>query len=366
MAVNPYEKRYNDIGWDWQGFSNTTLSFTSAGASIGGGLGAAIGFLIGGALGGFGAYQSQQQKQNELYEEARDDLEENRIQLGSALDSRTSIIKEAQGYISNTRSSIDSIYGEGTYDIFDSLFTTIFDMPDGSSLSDVFENASVSSYEGIAGTAGGTTDAMSLNDISAGYQEYLKSIIRRAGGKYELYDQQEKNLINNYFSNIEQYRLEMSKQFVDTFMQKVESDVSGATDMGSTEVAQANTGFRQTGGGTALTTYQQFQNDLADMAYSSSLNYALRQMQLQMENANTSLIAGVNQIRTENAISVRDELLGLINNYNEWNSDLSESFDAVESIEGSVDEILDENEDIYEFLGNHDQSYTEIRMEDYF
>lgn len=372
--ANIYEQKYNSISQNKSQIGNSALTGLATGASIGSSLGPA-GTVVGAIIGAAGGWLSgllsdksrQEAEKQELYSEAQADRKTYYNYLSQVEDTRSSYIKDAKLFISNTRSSFDNKYGEGTYDMFDELFATIFNLPaNGSTVSDVLENASIDKYVEISGTAGATLESMSLSDISAGYQEYLTSVIKQADGSYALATQQEKNLVNSYYADVSSYALEISNQFQNAFLQKISDNAEAASSLGSAQVQQASSGLRQTGSGTNLTKLQEFQNDLADVAYSSSLNYMTSYYESVLKNINTSLITNVSQIRNEISISASEQLNDLINSYNKSNSQLVGQLENIEDSEKDYQEIQESIKETEDFLTNHGQELEDYTSKELF
>lgn len=368
LSNNKYQKAYDSVKFNWSNVASSAVATGTSAAALGGPLwwvGAIVGATTGILLGGWSEEERIKAEREKVLIRAETDRATNLNNLEATFEDWKDYIDDAQGYISSTKASIDSVYGEGTYDLFDELFATIYNIPESQgTLSDIFENASVDSYVELKNLD--SNESLSLTDISKGYQEFLRGLIMNANGEYELSTQRERNLVRGYFEDINQYRLQLSKQFNDAFLEKISSNIDASTAMGSASATQAQSGFRQTGGGTALTSYQQFKNDLADMAYSSGLNYLIGIMGAQLKAQNNSLIASVNQIRTENAISSQKELLGLIGSYNTSNSKLNEYGDIIETSQDTVTEIEADINEIDAFLDEHNRNHEEYRREDYF
>lgn len=333
----------------------------STGASIGsliGGIGAPIGAIIGGIVGIFtGGLFGDQKIKNDLntaYDE----------QLGYRNDAqyeRAKNILSAKSEINNQRSYIDSIYGSGTYDIYDQLFADMFNLADNGTLSDIFENASVDKFYGeMESRLSGSYDisngvqALSLSDLNDNYQSYLTSLIRGGDGavsyQYRQRNLQERRLISSYYDDISAYNLEVAQSFEQNFLQRVSQQAEGEQAMGEASLAQATSGIRQTGSGNALTIQQQFQNDISTIAYTSALNYAVRQYELNLKSLNESIVANIEDIRLANSADSKQHLADIINSINEINGGLFDEY--IESIdyERTYDDVSNEIEDINEVL----------------
>lgn len=278
-----------------------------------------IGGLIVGAFTGDSAAKEELRGQRTTYLNSRNEAQKNMNEL----------IVSAKNQINTTRNDIDAIYGTGTFDLYDELFAEIFNLPENSStLNDIFENASVDQYYGTRlNNLSGSYDmsqgaqSMSLSDINAGYQEYLTSLIRSGdtaiGLSFKRRNIQEKNLIESYYSDVDSYRLQMAESFKNAFLNRVSEQAAGEQSLGEAAVAQATSGIRQqAGGGTNLTLQQRFQNDIASIAYASTMNYAIAQYEAYMSNANKSLTASVEDIRIQNSIDSLNALNSIISEYN--------------------------------------------------
>lgn len=356
-------KSYLDEQKDYDYFQ-TTAQYTLAGASIGsmfGGLGAGIGALIGGGIGIIvGLFTSGTDSKEELRQE-RDDYQ---IAKDQSQLNRNQLISTIQGQIKQTRNDIDLTYGEGTFDLYDQLFAEIFNLPEGSStLNDIFENASLDKYYGqmsdkLSGSydMSESVDYMTLSDINKGYQEYLASLVRggdtQIGLTFKRRNMQEQMLIESYYDDIDSYRLQMAQSFKDTFLTRVEEQAQGEMALGEASVAQAVSGIRQQGSGTNLTMQQQFQNDLASIAYASSLDYAVTMYQLYMETQNKSLTASVEDIRLQNSMDVKTAISSILNSINAQNQNNYNAMIGVIDSEKTYTEAKEGIENITEALGD--------------
>lgn len=325
-SANDYKRYISSSGWE--GAASGAATWVSTGAAVGsafGGVGAlvggAAGLIIGGLMGLFSNSKAKEELrgQRTTYLNSRNEAQKNMNEL----------IVSAKNQVNTTRNEIDAIYGTGTFDLYDELFAEIFNLPENSStLNDIFENASVDQYYGTRlNNLSGSYDmsqgaqSMSLSDINAGYQEYLTSLIRSGdtaiGLSFKRRNIQEKNLIESYYSDVDSYRLQMAESFKNAFLNRVSEQAAGEQSLGEAAVAQATSGIRQqAGGGTNLTLQQRFQNDIASIAYASTMNYAIAQYEAYMSNANKSLTASVEDIRIQNSIDSLNALNSIISEYN--------------------------------------------------
>ena len=351
---------------DYKSYLNTSQvsSAMTSGVTWAAALGAinpVLGVLgwIGGAL--FGAWSGDSAARETLRNDRNSYLEAR----NTAQQNIATQVTLAKSEIATTRNKIDSTYGAGTFDLYDDLFAQIFDLPENSStLNDIFENASVDKYYGKrTQDLSGSYDlsqgpqVMSLSDISDGYREYLTSLIRGGdtsiGLSFRRRNLQERNLMESYYADVDSYRLQMAESFKNAFLNRVSEQTAGEQAMGDASVAQATSGIRQqAGGGTNLTMQQQFQNDLASIAYASSLDYAVRQYESYMTNMNKSLSASVEDIRIQNSMDSKEAINAIINAYNEQNKSNWSSMVGIVDNEKIYDEADAEIDSITEALGD--------------
>ena len=369
---NKYESYY---GWTvGKSIASNTLSWASVGASVGSvfpGLGTAIGAAVGAGLGLiFGGLFGDADAKQQL-REISDSLKNDRME---ATSNRNDTIIAARRMINNTRNSFDATYGTGMYDEYDELFQTIFNLPAGTqTVSDLLESLSTDTISGkITSSVFGKlstdslTESLSLQDINAGYLEYMKQQIHTAdtvlGMQFAYNTERENMMIDSYLNSVEEYNLQLAQQFDTAFLQRRMERVNEEMAMGEASTAQASSGMRQTGTGTNLTTIQQYQNDLADVAYSSMLSYALRGYQLQGERTNADLLAEVYSIRKQNAMTTQEALNSSIDSYNQAREDQLAAADTIEDLEGAINEMNDELDDVHKQLGG--SHYEELDPED--
>ena len=317
-------------------------TFGGAGGPIGAGVGAAVGIIVGGIM---GAWQESENQKAQYYITLNE--------RAAATANRNSNIRAAQALINRTRVSFDSVYGEGMYDEYDALFQAIFNLPTNSNgigtVSDLLESLSfdsksgeiTSSVEGLSENA--LTGAMSIQDINAEYLNYMKQQIHTAdtvlGLQFEANTARENQMISAYFDSVDQYNLQLAQQFDQAFLQYRTENIQNEMAEGEAALSQATSGLRQTGTGTNLTTMQQFQTDLANVAYAAALNYQVRAYELSMNAANTDLVNEIYQIRNENAVTTQQALVQSINQYLEFRDQLAEYHSAIHKDEQTIKEL---------------------------
>lgn len=349
------------------GITTGIATGSSIGGTIGsafGSIGTGVGSLAGGLIGGFlGLFTGWAEKETDTRNEIKTEREKFQNQMEAEQEYRNKLISDAKSVISKTRSSFDTTYGEGMFDQYDELFAKIFNLPEGSSTtSDILENLSYDRFSGEISSSvyGKTTEdalvgSMSINDISKTYLEYMGQQLANAdtlfGMQMEYSTRQQNALIEDYYSTIESYMYEMSNQFRSLSSEMRTSDISGQTALGEAALSQATSGIRQEG--QTLTTMQQFQNDLASVAYASSLNYMIKNIEMQGRNANRSLIGEINDIRSQESMSIREQLENMINSYNEYNQGLKDRYDAIKESEDTIKEYDKEIDEMTEALGDN-------------
>ena len=369
---NKYESYY---GWTvGNSITTNSLSWAATGAAIGSfapGIGTAIGAVVG-FLGGliFGGFQGDAQAKQQLNEwsaQARNSRME-------ATVARNRTIQAAQRMISNTRNSFDSVYGEGMYDEYDELFQTKHNQPpptqteteqlESLKFDTVSGKITSSVYDSMASSS--LSDVLSLKDINANYLEYMKQQIHTSdtvlGMQFAYNTEQENMMIDSYFDNIDQYNLQLAQQFNQAFLQRRSELASAEMAMGEASAAQASSGMRQTGTGTNTTNLQRFQNDLADVAYASSINYMLRMYQMQGKRSNADLLADVYAIRYQNEMTTKEALNASIEGYNEAREEQINAAETIKDLEGTIEEYNDQLDEIHKQLGG--DHYEELDPED--
>lgn len=318
-------------------------TFGGAGGPIGMGVGAAIGIIVGGIM---GAWQESENQKAQYYITLNNRAE--------ATANRNRNIRAAQSLINSTRVSFDSIYGEGMYDEYDALFQAIFNLPTNSdgigTVSDLLESLSFDSVSGKIESSvidqlseNAFTGAMSIQDINAEYLNYMKQQIHTAdtvlGLQFEANTSRENQMISAYFDSVDQYNLQLAQQFDQAFLQYRTENIQNEMSEGEAALSQATSGLRQTGTGTNLTAMQQFQTDLANVAYAAALNYQVRAYELSMNAANTDLVNEIYQIRNENAVTTQQALVQSINQYLQFRDQLTEYYGAIKDDEEAIYEM---------------------------
>ena len=372
--ANTYKKRIESAATN--SMISTGLSWATTGASIGGGLLSGWGGLIGGIAGLLGGmWFGWESGKNQARQEIRDLATEAQNDRMEATDIRNQNIQDAQRFISRTRDKFDTTYGAGMYDQYDELFQTIFNLPAGTqTVSDLLESLSTDSISGSITTSADSSligssisDTLSLSDINAGYLDYMRQQIHTAdtilGMRFRYNTERENQMIDSYLDSVEQYNLQLAQQFDSAFLQRRMEQASEAMAMGETAVAQANSGFRQTGSGTNLTAIQQFQNDMAEVAYSSMVSYQLRGYQLSMERSNTELVNEVYSIRTENAMTTQEALEGSIEGYNAAMDEAWKYQGAIDEGEEEIEEYNTNLDEMYEALGDKSDHRQKMDVE---
>ena len=342
------------------------LTGASAGASIGaafGGIGSVFGGIIGGIAGLFTGLFTQEQKKAE-YRGYRDQALIDRMEM---TEQRNDLILSAKQSINSFRTSFDTTYGEGMYDIYDDLFSRILDLPSGTkTVSDLLEGLSTDNISGVITTSvlgenGLSEEALlgsiSASDVNATYLQYMQETIRNSetaiGLQFQAQSYKETSYIRNYYDSIEQYNLQVAEQFNNAFLQQRANRISGETAMGEASTRQATSGIRQTGSGTNLTGIQQFQNDLSDAAYYSTLDYMIRQYEIQGNAANDNLIDRVYTIRNENAQITTQFTNDFFQSMNDYYHQLSNNYyEGIKTAEETIEEQNEYIEDLSEAIGD--------------
>ena len=343
---------YDHSSWISGGI-NTGVSFASAGAAIGGAIsattaawlgpvGLGVGLLVGGLLAGW----QESEKNKSLFYQYQNER-------AATTRNRNRNILNAQSLINRTRTSFDTTYGTGMYDEYDELFQTIFNLPSGTqTVSDLLESLSLDSVSGEINTSvlgklsqSALTGSMSIQDINAEYLNYMKQQIHTSdtvlGLQFQANTARENQMVSAYFDSVEQYNLQLAQQFDQAFLQHRTENLENEMAEGEAAAAQAVSGMRQTGTGTNLTTLQQFQTDLANVAYASALNYQIKAYELSMESMNRDLVNEIYQIRNENAITTQQALEQSINAYNEARDQQREYYYAIKDDEEAILEYND-------------------------
>lgn len=336
--------------------ANTWTSILSAGVT--GALSGAAAFGPWGAFAGLitmgiAAWQDQSRLKDEraLVINQRDELQAERNRY----------ITSVQSDIGRFRTKFDSTYGEGMYDTYDTLFSKILNLPSGTStVSDLLESLSLDTVDGIiASSTDGLISQEQLSasispaDVNANYLEYMQSQIRDAetaiGLKFQNQTLREQSIINNYYDSIDQYNLQVAQQFASSFLQQRQVNSEIALQTGEIEAAAGSSGLRQNGRG--MTSVQQFQKDMSDLAYYSTMNFAIRQYTGQLESANTGFVEQIASIRNENAQLTEQFTNDFFNAMNDYYAGLGESYnqisDAEQGIKGLNEQIKDYDDAIW-------------------
>lgn len=339
-----------------------------SGAGTGAGIGASIGWdpLSKGVLAGvgavigiiFGGASANSKYKNQL----RDQRESLINQRDSAQSDRNDLIYSGKSLVNSTRTSIDNTYGAGVFNEFNDLFAQIFNMPAGTStLSTFLSNMQYDKVGGIIESSvldGGFSSGgqMSLADISNSYLEYLRGQIGSANTAFGLQIQglesQENYLISDYFNAVDSYNQQIAEQFSSAFLNRKSEQASGEQALGSAAVEQASSGIRQeAGSGANLTNLQKFQNDLADIAYASSVDFMVKSYELNMKNSTTSMMQQVESIRRQKNQSTLEAITGVINEYNKMNTNAGSTISQIGKQQEFVEETNKDIIDINKYLG---------------
>ena len=343
----------------------STASYASVGTSIGsmfGGVGAGIGAAVGGVVGLVTSwiFGHEQQRENDR---------NTRNQLINARDeeqnNRNIAIKNAKETIDLTRSNIDNTYGTGTFADFNALFSSVFNMPEGSSSLMQFLNSM--DYDTVGGTINTSSvdanvvegGAMSLSDIKGNYLEYFRQQLGAAdtafGIQMRQYDAQAMNLVNSYEQSIDSMQLQTAQSFANAFLNRQAEQIQGEQSMGQASLQQATSGLRQTAGsGQVLTNMQKFQNDLADIAYASLLDYSVKSYEASAKNTMSDMQYQMYSIRASKNQSIQSALASAINSYNQANSSSKTSKKSIDDSEEFVTETNEEIIDYSESLGEYE------------
>ena len=361
---NPYAKDINSTGW--QSGVNSSISLALQGATIGAAFGW-IGALVGGAIGLIGGGFLGLFDKNKKIEEYKGLRDTAIVNMSEATELRNNLITDAQRSISGFRTKFDNAYGEGMYDTYDALFKRIFNLPSGSeTVSGLLESLSLDSVSGdITTIAGGKlsqaalTGSISASDINSAYLEYMQEMRRDSetaiGLQFRSQSYKENAIIRNYYSSMDDYNLQVAQQFSNAFLSQRSTHVGLAGALGEAEAAQASSGLRQTESSHALTSQQQFQQDLSDAAYYSTLDYMIGQYMAGTSEANTGLIDSIYQIRNENAQLTEQftsDFLDSMNDY--YGSLIKDYYRPISDYDGEIDEYKDQIRDYTEAIGDEE------------
>lgn len=326
--------------------------FGAAGSAVGG----IIGLIFGGIFGGSSANKYREQDIN-----TRNNLINAR---DSEQNNRNIAIKNAKETIDLTRSNIDNTYGAGTFADFNALFSSVFNMPEGSSsLMQFLTNMDYDTVGGVINTSSVDADvveggAMSLADIKGNYLEYFKQQLGAAdtafGIQMRQYDAQARNLVNSYEQSIGSMQLQTAQSFANAFLNRQAEQIQGEQAMGQASLQQATSGLRQTAGsGQVLTNMQKFQNDLADIAYASLLDYSVKSYEASAKNTMSDMQYQMYSIRASKNQSIQSALASAINSYNQANSSSKSSKKSIDDSEEYVTEMNEEIINYNDSLGDY-------------
>lgn len=344
MAVKTRDQWKSSSYWDSAAkFTTYTASGVSAGAAVGGGMGAGIGAAIGATVGTILGFVQGNESEIDSFIL---DMKATRAQTTRA---RNQNILDVQKSISDTKSYFDSTYGSGMFDQYDSIFMEILGMPGSDSLTTLLANMQLDNVSGViksrlSGTA--TTDmltsSLSVTDINSEYLSYLQEQLRAQdttfGLQMQSYAAEDRQIWNSYYSSVSQASLQYAQQFSSAFLNARAENVSAETAMGSASLKQASSGIRQQGSGTALTTMQQFQNDLSKVAQASTVKYLLKSYGVSLGNANDNVIYQSYQTRQSIKTSTSQQLSNLISQYNSQNATNSKYYSTITDEEAAIDE----------------------------
>ena len=323
-------------------------------------VGAGIGAILGAFFGGFSA----RKKHNQQIKDQRESLINQRDAAQSA---RNDLIYSGKTLVGTTRSNIDSTYGAGTFNEFNDLFAQIFNMPAGTStLSTFLDNMQYDKVGGLIESSvldGGFSmgGQMSLTDISNSYLEYLKGQIGSAntafGMQIQGMESQEKYLVSDYFDSVDAYNQQVAQQFSSAFLNRKSEQVSGELSLGQAAVEQASSGIRVDGASSAtLTNLQKFQNDLADIAYASSIDYMIKSYEMNMSNTNSSMLQQIESIRRQKNQNTLDAITSIIGGYNSMNSSAGTTMGKIKDQQEYVEETNKGIMDMNAYLGRTSDS----------
>ena len=339
-------------------------TWASVGASVSGplaGLGAALG-AVAGALFGLVTGGLQDAQLKEQYRGQRDQFIIDRME---AAEQRNDMILQAQSEISAFRTSFDSTYGEGMYDTYNDLFTSILNLPSGTkTVSDLLETLSLDNVSGkiessLLGEDALSSDmltaSISASDVNSTYLQFMQEQIRSSetviGMQFAAQSYRENSYVRDYFDSMDQYNLQLAEQFSNAFLQQRMNRLSGQSAMGEASTAQATSGIRQTGSGTNLTTIQQFQNDLSDAAYYSTMDYYIRAYQMEGQGAANNLIDQVYGIRNENAQMTIQFTNDFFNQMNSAFNNLEQYYSGIQDKEEEINQYTENINEINEAWG---------------
>lgn len=368
---NPYLQDVRSSGWN-SGLSQG-ITMAGTGATLGatlfassaaaGPIGAAVGLVVGGLMGLFTHFEKQRQ-----YEGLMNDMIINRAET---VEQRNELITQAQEYINTTRVSFDETYGEGMYDQYNELFKSVLGMPsDSQTAMDLLSSLSLDSIEGqITSSVSGkniVNGVISASDVNSAYLEYMMNSIKDAdtaiGLQYEQASYQENSLIRDYYDSIDQYNAQVAQQFASAFLQQRQTNISLEGQIGEAATAQASSGLRSVGSGNNLSAIAQFQKDLSDVAYASTLDYMIASYGTQMKAATNNLIDEVYTSRNNIAIMDKQVMSNFFSTMREHYSNLNNSFYTnIKKAEETIKEQNELIEDYSEAAGKgHNAHYEEI------
>lgn len=368
---NPYLQDVRSSGWN-SGLSQG-ITMAGTGATLGatlfassaaaGPIGAAVGLVVGGLMGLFTHFEKQRQ-----YEGLMNDMIINRAET---VEQRNELITQAQEYINTTRVSFDETYGKGMYDQYNELFKSVLGMPsDSQTAMDLLSSLSLDSIEGqITSSVSGkniVNGVISASDVNSAYLEYMMNSIKDAdtaiGLQYEQASYQENSLIRDYYDSIDQYNAQVAQQFASAFLQQRQTNISLEGQIGEAATAQASSGLRSVGSGNNLSAIAQFQKDLSDVAYASTLDYMIASYGTQMKAATNNLIDEVYTSRNNIAIMDKQVMSNFFSTMREHYSNLNNSFYTnIKKAEETIKEQNELIEDYSEAAGKgHNAHYEEI------
>lgn len=361
-----------------QTFSDIFSGFSSglvAGAATGNGVAAFLGGLAGAFTGWIGSIFKRQSHNDQVAAAVEANKKTMMSERTGVTVDRNKAIRDARNFISNTKNSFDTTYGSGMFDQYDAIFMNILGQNPSDSLSTLLSNMQYDKVSGEINTrlAGKVSDTVlnatfSLSDINSEYLTYLQEQLRAQdtvfGEQMSIYSQEEANAYSNYYDDVYSMNLQFAQQFESAFFNQQSTNISQAMSLGSAEVSDATSGFRNTGDGSTQSSLQKFQQDLSDVAYSSTMKYMLAQYGINLKSANNNLMQTSYEIRNNIRLSTKQQLNNLVDAVNQTQQENIKSYDTVSGYEEDIDYMNEQIEEDNKYLDNGNGKETE-EMDNY-
>lgn len=282
---------------------------------------------------------------------------------------------QAMHLVNTTRSNFDATFGANSYDMFDSLFNSAIetgsidsliqalqtnsDIEQAGTVNTLLEHMSAEQREKLL------TSNMSINDINDSYYNYLSEFFGQQNTQYG-YQMQQMSQREAYLdeqnraamANVQQQYAQQISSMVEEQRQK---NRSIAESMGSTSAEAGSSGIRRNKA-TNAEILQKYETMLDAVAYTSALNYVLKQYENNLKTTQSGYLYQAYEIRNSMSQSTQSMIANYVAQGNQKQNSQIDFVYKIEDAERDAMDAIAEYNALKDAEAQYDKEQEEARI----